>query len=170
MTKNIILASLALFLSSIFFVINDAIINYLSSLNIKFYHFIFYGTPAYLWVPIYLSLKGEIKQHITSTNYKILILRSLIFSPMPFITFLALKNISLPEYTTLNMSSPLVGAILAYFFLKEKLNFFIYFSLIIGSIGVLFVVQPGFETFNVYYIVTLMGVLLITLSITIVNY
>ena len=169
MTRNIILASSALLLSSIFFVINDAIINYLSSLNIKFYHFIFYGTPAYLSVPIYLSLKREIKQHITSTNYKILILRSLIFSPMPFITFLALKNISLPEFTTLNMSSPMVGAVLAYFFLKEKLNFFIYFSLIIGSFGVLFVVQPGFETFNIYFLVALMGVLLITLSTTIVN-
>jgi len=169
MTKNIILASSALLLSSIFFVLNDAIINYLSSLNIKFYHFIFYGTPAYLSVPIYLSLKGEIKRHIKSTNYKILILRSLIFSPMPLITFLALKNISLPEFTTLNMASPLVGAILAYFFLKEKLNFFIYTSLIIGFFGVLFVVQPGFETFNIYFLVTLIGVLLITLSTTIVN-
>ena len=48
---------------------------------------------------------------------------------MPFITFLALKNISLPEFTTLNMSSPLVGAILAFFILKEKLNIFIYTSL-----------------------------------------
>ena len=169
MTKNIILASSALLLSSIFFVLNDAIINYLSSLNIKFYHFIFYGTPAYLSVPIYLSLKGEIKRHIKSTNYKILILRSLIFSPMPLITFLALKNISLPEFTTLNMASPLVGAILAYVFLKEKLNFFIYTSLIIGFFGVLFVVQPGFETFNIYFLVTLIGVLLITLSTTIVN-
>ena len=169
MTKNIILASSALLLSSIFFVINDAIINYLSSLNIKFYHFIFYGTPAYLSVPIYLSFKGKIQQHIKSTNYKILILRSLIFAPMPFITFLALKNISLPEFTTLNMSSPLVATFLAYFFLKEKLNFFIYFSLIIGFLGVLFVVQPGFETFNMYFLVALMGVLLITISTTIVN-
>ena len=104
MTNNVFIASLSIIFSSIFFVINDAIINYLSSLNIKFYHFIFYGTPAYLSIPIYLSLKGKISQHIKSTNYKILILRSLIFSPMPFITFLALKNISLPEFTTLNMA------------------------------------------------------------------
>ena len=87
-----------------------------------FYHFIFYGTPAYLSVPIYLFFKKNLKKHLVSTNYKILIIRSLIFSPMPFITFLALKNISLPEFTTLNMSSPLVGAILAFFILKEKLN------------------------------------------------
>ena len=48
---------------------------------------------------------------------------------VPFITFLALKNISLPEFTTLNMSSPLVGAVLAFFILKEKLNVYIYTSL-----------------------------------------
>ena len=54
MSKNIILASSALLIAGIFFVLNDAIINYLSSINIQFYHFIFYGSPAYLAVPIYL--------------------------------------------------------------------------------------------------------------------
>ena len=169
MRKNIILASSALLLSSIFFVINDAIINYLSSNDIQFYHFIFYGTPAYLIVPIYLFFTKKLKQHLVSSNYKILIIRSLIFSPMPFITFLALKNISLPQFTTLNMSSPLVGAILAFFILKEKLNFYIYTSLLFGFTGVLFVVQPGFDTFNIYFLVTLLGVFFITLSTVIVN-
>ncbi len=169
MKKNIILASCSILLSSIFFVINDGIINHLSSINIEFYHFIFYGTPAYLIVPIYLYFQGKLKQHIISTNYKILIFRSIIFSPMPFITFLALKNISLPEFTTLNMSSPLLGAVFAYFILKEKLNIFIYFSLFFGFVGVLFVVQPGFESFNPFFLVTLLGVFFITLSTTIVN-
>lgn len=169
MKKNIIIASSSLLLSSILFVMNDAIINYLSSQNIQFYHFIFYGTPAYLSIPIYLFFKGDLKQHIVSSNYKILIFRSLIFSPMPFITFLALKNISLPEFTTLNMSSPLVAAIFAFFILKEKLNVYIYLSLGIGFSGVLFVVQPGFENFNIYFLVALAGVFFITLSTTIVN-
>jgi len=169
MKNNILFASSALLISSIFFVINDAIINYLSSQNIQFYHFIFYGTPAYLIIPLYLFAKGDLKKHLVSTNYKILIFRSFIFSPMPFITFVALKNITLPEFTTLNMSSPLVAAIFAYFILKEKLNVFIYLSLIIGFTGVLFVVQPGFETFNIYFLVALLGVFFITLSTTIVN-
>ena len=64
MSKKIIIASSALLTASIFFVLNDAIINYLSSLNIQFYHFIFYGSPAYLIVPIYLFFKGELKTHI----------------------------------------------------------------------------------------------------------
>ncbi len=169
MTKNIFFASLALLIAGIFFVINDAIINYLSSINIQFYHFIFFGTPAYLSVPIYLFLKKRLKKHIVTSNYYIVLIRSLIFAPLPFITFITLKNISLPEYTTLNMSSPMMAIIFAYFFLNEKLNIYIYLSLFIGFTGVVFVIQPGFDTFNIYFLVTLIGVVLITTTSTIVN-
>ena len=169
MSKNIILASSALLIAGIFFVLNDAIINYLSSINILFYHFIFYGSPAYLAVPIYLFFKGDLKKHIASSNYYVVIFRSITFAPMPFITFISLKHISLPEFTTLNMAAPLIAAVFAYIFLKEKLNKFIYFSLAIGFTGVLLVVQPGFENFNIYFLVTLFGVVLITSTTTIVN-
>ena len=169
MSKNIIIASSALLTASVFFVLNDAIINYLSSLNIQFYHFIFYGSPAYLIVPVYLFFKKDLKKHIVCKNYYVVIFRSITFAPMPFITFISLKNISLPEFTTLNKSSPLIAAIFAYIFLKEKLNLYIYFSLAIGFTGVLLVIQPGFENFNIYFLVTLFGVVLITSTTTIVN-
>ena len=67
------------------------------------------------------------------------------------------------------MAAPLVGAVYGFIFLKEKLNFFVYVSLFIGFLGVIFVIQPGFETFNIYFLVTLFGVLLITTTTTIVN-
>ena len=38
-----------------------------------------------------------------------------------------------------------------------------------GFVGVIFVIQPGFDTFNIYFIVTLFGVLLITITTFIVN-
>ena len=169
MTRNILIASFSLIFSSIFFVINDAIINYLSVNQIEFYHFIFYGTPAYLSVPIFLFIKGDLKKNLLCNNYWIPIIRGIIFAPMPIITFIALKNITLPEFTTLNMSSPFLGAIYAYFFLNEKLNKYIYLSLVMGFLGVLFVIQPGFDTFNIYFLVTLFGVILITTTTTIVN-
>ena len=64
MKQNIIIASAALLLSSIFFVINDAIINYLSSNKIQFYHFVFYGAPAYIAVPIFLFISGNLKKNL----------------------------------------------------------------------------------------------------------
>ena len=88
---------------------------------------------------------------------------------MPFVTFVALKNISLPEFTTLNMSAPLFGSIYGIFLLKERINSFLIISLLLGSIGVLFVVQPGFENFNPYFILVLIGAFIITGSTVIVN-
>ena len=93
MQKNIFIASISIILASIFFVINDAIINYLSVNQIQFYHFVFYGSPAYLIVPLFLYFKGNFKEHLSSSNYYILLIRSLLFAPMPFLTFIALKNI-----------------------------------------------------------------------------
>ena len=129
MKRNIILSSSAILLAGIFFVINDAIINFLSSINIQFYHFIFYGTPAFIAFPIYLIFTGQFKDKMRSTNYWIPLIRGVLFAPMPLLTFIALKNITLPEYTTLNMSSPLIATLLAIFFLKEKLNTYIIISL-----------------------------------------
>ena len=170
MTKNnILIASFSIIFSSIFFVINDAIINYLSSNNITFYHFIFYGTPAFISVPLFLLIKGNLIRNLKCENYWIPTIRAIIFAPMPFITFVSLKNITLPEFTTLNMAAPLFGAIYAIIFLNEKLNTYIYISLGIGFLGVLFVIQPGFDTFNIYFLVTLCGVILITTTTTIVN-
>jgi len=170
MTKNnIIIASFSIIFASIFFVINDAIINYLSSINITFYHFIFYGAPAYLSVPLFLLIKGNLKRNLICENYWIPTIRGIIFAPMPFITFISLKNITLPEFTTLNMAAPLFGAIYAIIFLNEKLNKYIYISLAIGFLGVLFVIQPGFESFNIYFLLVLFGVTLITTTTTIVN-
>ena len=132
MSKSVIIASLSIIFSSIFFVINDAIINYLSSIEITFYHFIFYGLPAYLFVPIFLLIKGDLKRHVKCINYWPPIIRGLIFAPMPFITFVCLENIKLPEFTTLNMASPLIASIFAIFFLNEKSNVYTLCSLSLG--------------------------------------
>ena len=169
MTRNIILSSCAIIFAGIFFVINDAIINFLSSINIQFYHFIFYGTPAFISFPIYLIFSGQFMDKMRSTNYWIPLIRGILFAPMPLFTFIALKNITLPEFTTLNMSSPLIAILLAIFFLKEKLNTYIIISLFFGFIGVLFVIQPGFESFNIYFLLVLLSALLVTLTTTIVN-
>ena len=169
MKHHIFLSASAIFLAGIFFVINDAIINYLSPLNIKFYHFIFYGSPAYLFLPIYLFFNGKIKSHLFIKNYYIPLLRGLLFAPIPYFTFVSLKHISLPEFTTLNMSTPLFAGLLAIFFLKEKLNLYIFISLIFGFSGVLFVIQPGFANFNYYYLLVILSALIITLTTFIVN-
>ena len=60
MKKTIAYSSILLFFAGIFFVTNDAIINYLSQTDVKFYHFIFYGIPIFLCFPFYLLIKGSL--------------------------------------------------------------------------------------------------------------
>ena len=167
--KNILISSALIILGGLFFVINDGIINFLSPKGIQFYHFVFYGTPTYLLLLLYLILKGDLKKELKTTNYFIPLFRGLLFAPMPFITFLALRNISLPEYTTLNMSSPFIASIFAIFFLKEKINILLFIAILFGLMGVLFVVQPGFDNFNIFYLLVLFGALIITGTTVIVN-
>jgi len=169
MSKKIFLCSLSIMLAGIFFVTNDAIIKILASQNIQFYHFIFYGTPAYLAIPIYLLITNKFKIKMYATNYYIPLIRSFLFAPMPLITFISLKNISLPEFTTLNMSSPIFACLFAIFILKEKINFYILLSISFGFIGVLLVVQPGFENFSYYFLLTLFGAFIITITTVITN-
>ena len=167
--RNILISSILVITASLFFVLNDAIINYLSPRGITFYHFVFYGSPIYLFVPLYLLVIGKFKEKLRATNYVIPLFRSLLFAPLPFLTFLALKNISLPEFTTLNMLAPIFGSIYGFFLLKEKFNRFLFFSLLLGIIGVLFVMQPGFDNFNPYFLLVLLMTIMISLTTVLVN-
>ena len=169
MNKSITNASILLLIAGVFFVTNDAIINYLSQTEVKFFHFIFYGIPVFLCFPLYLIITGKLIENLKCSNYYPPIIRGILNIPLPFTAFVALENIKLPEFTTLNMTAPLMGTLFAIFFLKEKLNKFTYLSLFTGFIGVSFVIQPGFDTFNIFYLVTLFGVLLITITTFIVN-
>ena len=169
MNKSIINSTILLLIAGTFFVTNDAIINFLSQTDVKFFHFIFYGIPVFLCFPLYLIITGNLIKHLKCSNYYPPIIRGILNIPLPLTAFIALENIKLPEFTTLNMTAPLMGTIFAVFFLKEKLNKFTYLSLFTGFIGVTFVIQPGFDTFNIFYLVTLFGVLLITITTFIVN-
>ena len=169
MNKSIINATILLLIAGTFFVTNDAIINFLSQTDVKFFHFIFYGIPVFLCFPLYLVITGNLIKNLKCSNYYPPLIRGVLNIPLPLTAFVALENIKLPEFTTLNMTAPLMGTIFAFFFLKEKLNQYTYLSLFTGFIGVTFVIQPGFDTFNVFYLVTLFGVLLITITTFIVN-
>ena len=41
---------------------------------------------------------------------------------------------SLPEYTTLNMSAPIVASFYAFFLLKEKINIYLILSLLLDAV------------------------------------
>ena len=67
------------------------------------------------------------------------------------------------------MSAPIFAGILSIFYLKEKFNFYIFFSLLFGILGVIFVIQPGFQNFNFYFLLALLHAFLITFNTILVN-
>ena len=67
--NKVLISSTLVIVASLFFVTNDAIINYLSPQGIKFYHFVFYGAPIFLSVPLYLALRGQFIEKLQATNY-----------------------------------------------------------------------------------------------------
>ena len=167
--QTVFISSSLAVVASLFFVINDAIILYSAQRDIKFYHFIFYGTPAYLTVPLYLIFIGKFKEKMTATNYLIPIVRGLIYVPMPFFGFWSLKSVSLPEFTTLIMAAPLFSILFSIFFLKERFNTFLAYSVSLGVIGVLLVLRPGFEGFNIFFLIVLLNAFLISITTVLVN-
>ena len=157
LNKKILYCSLSLILGGSLFVIHDAIINHLTEIEFKFYHHVFFGSPWLILIFIYLYFTGNIKTYLGSSNYSILILRGFLFLPLPYMLFISLQNITLPEWTTLNMISPILGSILAILFLGEKINYFTTTAIFLGFIGVIFIIQPGFQYFSFYYLFPIYG-------------
>ncbi len=120
MNKSVINATVLLLIAGTFFVTNDAIINFLSQTDVKFYHFIFYGIPVFLCFPLYLLISGKLLENLKCSNYFPPIIRGILNIPLPLTAFIALENIKLPEFTTLNMTAPLMGTIFAIFFSQRK--------------------------------------------------
>jgi len=67
------------------------------------------------------------------------------------------------------MLSPILGMILAIIFLKEKINLLTVISITLGFIGVLFILQPGFSNFNIYYLGPLFGAFTLALQSFLAN-
>ena len=167
--KKILYCSLSLILGGSFFVIHDSIINHLTEIEFRFYHHVFFGSPWLILIIIYLYFTRNIKTYLGSSNYSILALRGFLFLPLPYMLFISLKNISLPEWTTLNMISPILGSILAILFLGEKINYFTTTAIFLGFIGVIFIIQPGFQDFTFYYLFPVYGAFTLALQSFLAN-
>jgi len=77
-----------------------------------------------------------------------------------FIYLAALFHLPLANVTAINQSSPLFIALLAMVFLKERVDAGRWIAIGIGFLGVLAVIQPRLDGFNVYAWMTLLATLI----------
>jgi len=83
-----------------------------------------------------------------STNIKIQLVRSLFLFLSTIFFFYAISVISLAEALTLAFISPMIVTLLSAIVLKERVGIRRWSAVVIGFVGVLFVVRPGFNEIN----------------------
>ena len=69
--------------------------------------------------------------------------------------FYGVSVLPLAELVSLTFTVPIITTIAAMWFLKEKVDSKIWFSLIMGLIGVLIIIRPGFRELNFTYLIAL---------------
>ena len=93
-------------------------------------------------------------------NFKLHILRCIINVPMMIFGFAALIYIPLEQIKAIGFLSPILVVILSVIFLGERIYLIRTFSLILGFIGTLIILRPGFIEINIGVYMVLASALL----------
>jgi drug/metabolite transporter (DMT)-like permease len=66
--------------------------------------------------------------------------------------FIALRSLPLATVVSISFAAPIFTTIFSIFFLSEKVGFFRWLAVFIGFLGIIIITEPGFSSFNIYYI------------------
>lgn len=80
-------------------------------------------------------------------------------------TYYAYRSLPLAQAATIGQSGPLFTTVLSIIFLKEKIGFSKWIALIVGYIGVVFIIRPGEAELDIAVVVALLANLLAGLGI-----
>lgn len=158
MTKNPSSAIFWSILSSFFVALMLCILRYLSA-DYNSVFLVFWRNLFALIIVLPFLLKSGLNSFKT-TRLKLFWLRAIIGVIAMIIWFEAISMTSLPKATALSFTSPIFTIIVAVFFLNEKLTLLRVLSVIIGFIGVLIIIRPGFVSFGLGSYMVLFSTLL----------
>ena len=148
--KSNVLLGIALLCLGLFIVpINDALAKYLSD-EIGILEIIwarFFGHFIIL-VPLVYCLRG--KASFFNSNTKHQVARGLFIFLGTAFFYIAITNIPLANALSLLLVAPIIVVILSVYLLGEKITYLKILCALIGFIGTILVIQPGFSSFNLY--------------------
>ena len=84
-----------------------------------------------------------------SESPKLQIIRGLLLFSANILFFYSISIISLSKALTLAFVAPLIVTVFSPFFLKEKVGFYRWLAVIIGFVGCIIVIRPGYLEFNI---------------------
>jgi len=150
-------------LSMVGFVFNDAVIKYAST-DIGIYQSIFVrGCFAVIIIGVACFYSGAFKNIPGKLDHKFIFWRTLaeIFATVSFLT--ALFYLPIANITAILQALPLTVTLAASWFLGEKIGWRRGIAILIGFFGVLLIIQPGTDEFNIYSILGVVCVVFVTL-------
>ena len=148
--KSNVLLGIAFLCLGLFIVpINDALAKYLSD-EIGIFEIIwarFFGHFIIL-VPLVYFLRGNASFFNSNTKHQVA--RGLFIFLGTAFFYIAITNIPLANALSLLLVAPIIVVILSVYFLGEKITYLKILCALVGFIGTILVIQPGFSSFNIY--------------------
>jgi len=146
-----------------FFVLNDTVMKLAADQFSLFQAMFLRGLVATTMIGLMAWYQNAFSYTISHKDRRILIVR-IIGEIGATLTFLnALFNMPLANATAILQALPLVVTLAAALFLREAVGWRRYLAIIIGFSGVLIIVRPGAEGFNIFSVSAIAAVLFVTL-------
>lgn len=149
---------LAMTFGMLCFMLNDALVKFVSQTMPTAQLIFLRGAMATLLVLAVAHALGATAQLSMAVRPRVL-LRACVDSCATLLYLVSLFHLPLPNATAINLATPLVMMLFAICFLGEKPGWSRWVAIGLGFAGVLLVVQPQAEGFNVYALVCVAGTL-----------
>ncbi|MDC0933237.1 DMT family transporter [Arcobacteraceae bacterium] len=162
--NNKLVSNVKLIDKGIFFMLVSAMLGSLSGAVAKVLsdtmdpiEIVFYRNLLGVFMILYSFKKVQLSISFNISKSHLLILRGLFGTIAMVFYFYTIANIPLGEAVILNKTSPFFVTILAYYLMKESISINTIFALIIGFIGIFFVIQPFDLVISTDHILAILG-------------
>jgi len=145
---------LFMLLSALIGALNGAVAKYLSQ-SMDPIEIVFYRNLIGVFIVLYSFKKFSVS--IDTSKLHLLFLRGVFGALAMVLFFYTIATIPLGEAVVLNKTSPFFVTILAYYLMKESITLRIFFALIIGFIGIVFIMKPFGVEISIEHIFGVLG-------------
>lgn len=145
---------LFMLLSALIGALNGAVAKYLSQ-SMDPIEIVFYRNLIGVLIVLYSFKKFSVS--IDTSKLHLLFLRGVFGALAMVLFFYTIATIPLGEAVVLNKTSPFFVTILAYYLMKESITLRIFFALIIGFIGIVFIMKPFGVEISIEHIFGVLG-------------
>ena len=145
---------LFMLLSALIGALNGAVAKYLSQ-SMDPIEIVFYRNLIGVLIVLYSFKKFSVS--IDTSKLHLLFLRGVFGALAMVLFFYTIATIPLGEAVVLNKTSPFFVTILAYYLMKESITLRTFFALIIGFIGIVFIMKPFGVEISIEHIFGVLG-------------